>query len=561
MSKRLRNPEVAGWVLMLGAIAVAAALVFWLERGLTFGWDELVWLEIAGPSKLELLWHPYGGHLIVVPYLLFRAVEELFGASFTAFAVIQVLGLSLTAALLYVYGKRRVGPLLALAPAIVLLFLGGSYPVLLEPMIGIQFLAAIVPGLAAILLLEREDLAGDVAACALLCLALAGFSQAVPFLIGALVSVALSPSWKRRLWAIAIPILAYGYWRHWASQFESSGIIGSNIPLLPAYLADALGVFGSAVFGLTGEIGAGPWSKMWLLGSFNPGLFYRGTALVLVELVVIAAAVWALRRRCGGIPRTFWPALAMLAAFATELDVILAPGRTAAEPRYLYPGVLLLLLVVIELFRGVKANRATLAVVFALTVAALAGNAARFDDSRAFLLDYSRHARADMTVIELAGQNGDQGFTPNLQLPNVVSGGLVLNTGPWLLMVDRYGSNAYSVAELQRQSEDVRTEADLVARRTLRLHLVPTARSGWAGCRRIGAAGSGDFALPRGGAVLTPAAAATLSARRWGDQFALELGSVPAGSAVRLRIPTDAGGVPWRVRLEPPGAVRACPLD
>jgi hypothetical protein len=558
LSGRLRNPEFVGWLLLAGAIGVAAALVLWLQRGLTFGWDELVWLEIGGPSPIELLWRPYGGHLIVVPYLLFRGVMEVFGASFTVFAVIQVLLLSLAATLLYVYGKRRIGPLLALVPAIVLLFLGGAYPVLLEPMIGIQFLAAIVPGLAAILLLEREDLLGDACACALLCLALAGFSQALPFLVGAVVSIALSPNWKRRLWVVAVPILAYGYWRLWAAQFEPSGLMKSNIPLLPVYLVDALAVFATAAFGMFKLIAPGPWSIMHLQG-FSLGYFSIGIVFAMFELLAAAAAVALLRRR-GPIPRTLWPAVAMLLVLVVELGVILQPGRTAAEPRYLYAGVLLLLLVAIELCRGVKTARVTLAVAFALTVAALAGGAARFQEARTFLLDYSTHARADMSVIELAGQKGDQVFTPNLALPKVISGGLVLNSGPWLLMVERYDSSAYSIAELQSQVEEVREEADLVARRSLRLRLDAVAGPGGGRCRRIAEAASGDIALPRGGAVLIPAGGATVSGRRWADDFILKLGSLAAGSAARLRIPADASEVPWRVRLEPAGSLRVCRL-
>lgn len=559
MTGRLRNPEFVGWLLLAAAVAVAAAFIFWVERGLTFGWDEFVWLEIGGLAPVDYFLQPYGGHLIVFPYLLWRGMLDLFGASFTAFSIVQVAGLSLSATLLYVYGKRRLGPLLALGPAVVLLFLGGSYPVLMEPMIGIQFLAASVPGLAAILLLEREDLAGDVAACALLCLAFAGFSQALPFVVGAVVAVALSPNWKRRIWAVAIPIVAYGIWRQWASQFGSTGIIESNILPLPAYFVDALAVFTSAVFGLATEVGAGPWSKLRIDG-YEASLVLQGIVLAVAELIAIGVAIWTLRRR-GPIPRTFWPALAMLIAFAVELGVILVPGRTAAEPRYLYGGVLLLLLVVIELARGVRTTRLTVAVALVLTAVAVVGNLARFHEARQYLDAFQKYARADMTVIQLAGENADQAFTPNVDLPGIISGGLVLNTGPWLLVVDRYGSVANSIPELRDQPEEVREQADLVARRALRLKLAKVPATAARGCARVSAGlGPTDVVLPRGGARLKASRDSEVGLRRWADHFSVPLEEVRAGGAVVLRIPPDPSHVPWRLRFQSGGPVEVCAL-
>jgi hypothetical protein len=558
LSKRLRNPEVAGWVMLAGAILIAAAYVFWLERGITYGYDEFVWLEIGGLSKIGQFWHPYGGHLIIVPYYVFRGVLELFGSSFTAFSVVQVICLSLTAALLYIYGRRRVGPILALGPAIVLLFLAGSYPVLLEPMIGIQFLAALLPGLGAIVVLEREDLRGDIAACVLLLLSLGGFSEALPFLLGAIVMVGLSPNWKRRIWVLAIPIVAYGYWRLWSSQFESSGVITSNLPLLPAYFADAIAVFALGVFGMVNFIGPGPFSR-WRIGAFNFNFLSEGVVLVIFELLVIGVAVAMLRRR-GPIRRSIWPPLAMLFALFVELGVILEPGRTAAEPRYLYAGVLLGFLVVLELARGVKTTRTTVAVTALLTAASLAGNFARGHDAHQTLAAYSQHARADMAVIELAGKKGDQRYTVNQALPNVVSGALVFSTGPWLEVVDRYGSVAYSIPELQAAPDDVRVEADRVAARSLKLHLAPVAALPSQGCKQLSAAeAAAGVDLAPGGAVLRPQGETHVYVRRWGDRFADDLGPLSAGQAARLSIATDSSTVPWALAVSPGTPLELCP--
>lgn len=545
---------------MAGATAAAAALVFWLERGLTYGWDEFVWLEHAGLTEdLTLFFRPYGGHLIAFPYFLWRAMLELFGASFTAFAVAQVTGLSLLAALLYVYAKRRIGPILALAPAIAMLFLGSAWAVVLEPMMGIQFLCALVPGLAALLMLERGDRLGDAAACGLLCLALAGFSQSVPFLLGAILAVALSPDWRRRLWVVAVPAAAYGIWRLWAAQFEATGIVFSAVPFLPAYFADALAVFTSATFGLVPLIGPGPWTLLRLQG-FDISLLSQGVVFTVAELLAIGVAFWLIRRR-GPIPRTFWPPLAILVALWVELGIILVPGRTAAEPRYLYAGVLVLLLVLVEMLRGVRTTRLTVAIALTLTVAAVIGNLARFHEGRQTLDAIQKEARADMAVIQLAGQNGDQSFTPNVHAPYLVPAALALNTGPWLEVVDRYGSSAHSIAQLRSQSDAVREQADAVAVKTLGLKLAsapaPTAQR----CRRIGGlAGPTEIVLPSGGAVLKPARDSAVALRRWADDFAAGLGDVRGGQAVILSIPADPSNAPWRLRFDRGGPVGVCAL-
>ena len=116
-----------------------------------------------------------------------------------------MIGLTIPAALLYTYAKRRIGPILALSPMIMLLFAGTGWSPLMQPMIGMQFLFALVPGLAAMLALEREDLRGDIGACVLLRVAMASFSEAAAFLAGAAVAAALAPNWRRRAWVVVIP--------------------------------------------------------------------------------------------------------------------------------------------------------------------------------------------------------------------------------------------------------------------------------------------------------------------------------------------------------------------
>lgn len=544
--------------MLAAATAAATVFIFWLQRGLTWGWDEFFWLENSGLAPTWSQWlHPYGGHLIVIPYVLYRLILEVGGASFTAFAVVQVIGLDLAALLVYIYARRRVGPLLALAPAIIMLFLGSAWAPLLEPLIGIQFLCAIVPGLAAIVLLEREEKWSDIAACVALCLSLAGFSEGAIFLAGAIVSVALTPRWRRRVWIVVVPALLYGGWRIWASQFESTGIVTSNIPLLPTYFVDAFAVFGTAAFGIATTVGMGPWTVIRLI-KYEFGYLTEGLVFAIIELLVIVAAIAYAKRRPGGLSRTFWPILAMILAYWVELGLILVPGRTAAESRYSYLGVMLLLLIAVEVLRGIKASYVAIAVAASLTVAAVVGNLARFHEGRAFLDLISHRELADMTVIELAGTNADPWFIPMTDAATIVPPPLTLNVGPWQAISNTYGSSAYSLPELREQGEGIRNEADLLAVKLMNLRLVPTQGTP-RGCRTLAEAGT--MRLPRGGATLISKDDVEIWTRRWARETPTALGALSAGAPARLRIPPDSASAsdPWYLGVSG-GPVRVCRL-
>lgn len=546
---------------MAGVLVVAAGFTLWLERGLTFIWDEFTWMENAGLRDFTRYFEPYGGHLIAMPYFIYRAVLEVFGVDYTAFSIIQVLGLGAGAALVYVYGKRRIGPILALAPATAILFLGSSWEVLMQPMVGIQFLSATVPGLGAILMLERNDRRGDIAACALLCLAALGFDQAVAFMAGAAVAIALNPNWRGRAWIVAVPVIAYGAWHVWAIHFGMTGIHLSDIPLLPVYFVDSLAALSNALVGLVPLVAPGPWSLLRLERS-DINVISEAAVFTILELLAICGAVWLMRLR-GGISKTFWPAAAMLLMLMVEMGVVFAPGRTAFENRYYYTGVLLLLLVLIEFFKGVKTTPVTVAVALALTFAATFGNLPQFREGRQTLDLYKKEARAEMAVTQLAGRNGNQYFSPNIHAAAFSPRGLWAVTGPWREVVDRYGSAAYSIPELRGEAETVRERADIVAVKALELRIESGRGTKAKDCRRVGAPGRAptEVGLPRDGAVLKPSGDSEVALRRWADEFAAGLRPVRAGETAVLRIPGDpAVRVPWRLRFAQGGPVTVCAI-
>ena len=165
---RLRRDR-AVWYALGGAIALAAALILYETRGTTLYNDEVaIFQGFADNFDAETVFTPRNGHLLAVASLLYEAVFSAFGPDYLVLRIIDVLGLAVLAVVLFEYLRRRVGSWLALAPVVVVLFLGASWEMILWPFSVATFGFALAAGIGALLCLERRDRRGDVAACALL---------------------------------------------------------------------------------------------------------------------------------------------------------------------------------------------------------------------------------------------------------------------------------------------------------------------------------------------------------------------------------------------------------
>jgi hypothetical protein len=487
------------------AMAAAAVLLLWLQRDLTYVSDELLWLPLSTEPLGDLI-KPYGGHLILVPLLVYRAIQDAFGTSFTAFGIVQVTGVLAVGGLVFEYARRRLGPVLALAVAVPLLFLGSGWAPLMEPLIGIEYVSFLIPGIAALLLLERGDRKGDVAACALLCVAVAAVSSGVAFLVGGAVSVLLSPGWRRRAWIVLVPLLPYAAWRLWALHFGGAGLRLSNVVWLPAYFVDSVAAVGAGLFGLAYQLGSGTLTALHLHG-FTAGKLAAGLALVAVEAAVVVLIVRRVRRR-GPAPRSLWVALAVLAALWTAQGLALGPTRAPTEIRFLYPATALSLLVVAELAAGVRPGRAATIAVLALAAVSVAANVPQFRYGRRALVAYTQQTAAQIAV---------------------------LKHGSIKVAADRFLALVYDV-KLGGAPSDYTSCTTVRAR-----HGAPAAAD-----------------LPRGGAVLQSPRALRVQVERFSDSYPVDLGRlrrfVPAG----LAIPADPATIPWRVRASGAGEFAVC---
>jgi hypothetical protein len=542
----------------LAAAMLAAAAVLWASRGFVFFNDELGWFATAPPDyDPGVLLMPHNTHLIALPRALYVTSLHLFGPEYLPFRVMGVVGVLLCAGLFFVLARRRIGAV-ALLPTTVLLFLGSSWDVVVSP-IGIPFLYAVASGLGALLAHERNDRRGDLGACALILVAIACHSFGLVFLVGVAVAVLLDKGRVARAWVFAIPLALYAVWWALASsptdERETLADL-SNIVGLPLYAFVSLGAVVAAITGLNLELagdGAGFNRQPDLNWSLAPPLAF-------VVTVLFALLLW---RRGRPTPK-LWVLLAVLVAFWLSIGLSAGPGRAPTAARYIFPGAVIVLLVVVEAVRGMRISRPVLVGLIALTAVSVAVNLVHVRDTRAFLTAYATTARPTLTMVELSAATIEPTFHPAGDAKGASPLNVRLAAKTYLGGVANWGSIAATLAEVRRLPPVVRARADVVLARALGLRLVPAAPGLPRGrCEVVAGAEGGAPAtvdLPRGGAILENAGPepAVARLRRFGPSFAVEATIAPGGRSL-LRIPADRASEPWRASLGG-GPLRLCEL-
>src|SRR5262249_21199210 len=146
-----------------------------------------------------------------------------------------------TAALVFVYVRRRVGPWPALAAALVLLFLGPAWQDLLWPF-QIGFIGSGLFRVAMLLALGPDDERWDGAACVFLTVAILFGSLGIPFAAAAVVNLVQrhrERGWRRAYVAL-VPILLYAIWyAGWGHDAESH-VTSHNVFASPGFVVEGL---------------------------------------------------------------------------------------------------------------------------------------------------------------------------------------------------------------------------------------------------------------------------------------------------------------------------------
>lgn len=553
-----RHSRSIGLGLLLVAMVMAVGLLVWALRNTVFGTDEWSLMFNAQSDSISEIFDPWNGHLLAVGRLLAHLSLSVAGSSIWFLTALDIAGALVCSALVYVFARRRIGPILALIPGVIPLFFSGASTfygagIQFAPLFGVNAIFALNFGLAALLLIENNRRRDDIAACTMLCLSLATFSYGIAFLAGTAVAILLGPERWRRAFVVAIPFVLYGAWRVWASKRGgTAGEVGAeNVLLIPLYFSDSISAVGSGLFGLTPIVGRGPAVSFVLqhqsLGSISLPLF-----LIVVEVLLITLIARALGTR--GFKRvSLWPPLAtLIALWSLQGLVVDIASRMPGDPRYLFAGAVLVGIVLAEIARGIRLSRWGVAAALAVTAAGVIANMPRFHEAKMLVDHETNVSRVSGTMIDLAGPNGDQSLVVARDLPGV-SKAMWIGAGDYREFTRRYGSLDMPLDQLQSADGWLRVDADRILLRSLRLGLTPTPAQSAGSC--VSVAAGGEVAFDPGVAELRSKDGAAIAIRRFGDR-SLPLGRIPAGGLRRLAIPADrAARIPWMLTSEGGGFV------
>ena len=522
-----------GWVTFAVMAAAAAAWLFHQGHGLTFFWDE--WGPVLDSrSSLESVFQPHNGHIMVFLTLVYKAFLPLFGTTdYSPYRGVVIGAHVIVCTLVYVFAKRRIGPIAALAPATILLFLGVAAEDLLW---GFQvgFIASIATGLAALMLIERSSLKSDLIACLLLVLSI-GFSEiGLSFLIATLfVLIADRGRWNR-IWIGAIPTGLYGLWYALYDRGQTE-ITFSNVIHAPSYIAGEIEGASTGRFGL-----GGGWSEIF--------------SVVILYFVVKRLVTKSEKNRL------LWALVLGLGAF--WVPVALVRGEEEAGPassRYIYVGGAIMMLIVLELMSGWKGEMRGMMFLGLATAAIVVANIPPLYSFREFLRSSTQYTRAELGAMEIARGTVASSFMiqdPGNHVPPITA-------KDYFRVIDKYGSPAYTPSEISSSPEPVKQAADrvLVEAGLLRVERGKNALSANS-CERISpskAKKGYTEDLPSDGLLVRASSrSAHVTVRRFALTGGIDVGTVQPSKDSRVTAAADRAGLPWRITVTSAAVFTLC---
>ena len=524
---------------VLALVCAASILVLTiLGTRLTFFNDDWYFLlqrpGLEGSSVLS----PHNGQLVVGVDLSYKALVALWGFDQLPFRLLLSAAVSAVGVVVYLLVAERIGPLLGIVAATLIVFLGPAWEALLF-YASIGPVAALAAGLAALLLLQRDTPRRNAAACALLAFSVALSGVGIAFVAAAVVAVAI----RRRptqLWIPAAPVAIWAAWSLAWGDDSTAEVSLSNVEHLPRYILD------SASFGLASLTG------------LNQGPSAELQAHLLLAVSTFAIVLWLVR---GGRPS---PQLAVFAAaalaFWTLTGLGFVTGREAFASRYQIVSAALLVVIAAELLRPFRPNRWQSALVIVVAALALVSNLERLDEGYRYLSARSSAAKADIGALEIARgrTGGDLRLTTPVAYDDYLAG----------ITTDRYYEETYDHGPMSHYSPQQIAEAHPVLRRAAdsvlaaayALELAPAEPPGAADrCRRLPTGPEAE--LPPGGASVRNLGTrpVELGVRRFGPLGAyLYLGRLAPESAGTVTLPRDDAGRPWLLAAEGDAPLLIC---
>ena len=538
-------------LLFCAAVALSGGVLLHFLSDLTFWRDEWAFILYRRGSGIDTYLTPFVEQLLAIPVASYKLLIALFGIeSPVPFQVASTLTFLASVVALFVYVRRRVGPWLALAAALPILFLGPAWDDLLFPF-QISFFGSVACGLCALLALDREDRRGDAIACALLAMGLYFSHVGIPFVVAATVDVGLTRERFRRAFVVVIPTALWMVWYLGWGREAQNFVSFHNFSTLPGYVGDGLSSSLSTLLGLAiprdeATISPLDWGRPLLV-------------------VAIAAATWRVwRAGWRTFSRRLWAVLAMALVFWSLTGLNASFFGQATSGRYQYVGVVFIVLVAAELLRGVAVRRWVVGAALVVSLLAALANFSYLRDNARGLAGIALKEKGGLAALELT-----RGVVaPDFELTEDNSGVdylTALDAGPYFSAIDAYGSPAYTPAELAGADEQARVAADMVFAAALGIELTPAegdaASVGPCAELTVGP-GPQVVPLPPGGVELEPrSGSVSVALRRYAsEEFPVELGKLPADHPARLEIPSDLSPQPWQMSLAGRGRLAVCEL-
>ncbi len=542
-----RWPWVLGAMLLLDAV-----LLLYMGKGLTFFYDEWDFVQHDYGGGAHSLLAAHVGNISLFPVVVYKILFHVVGLDHYVFYRLVVVALHLTAAvLIFVLASRRMARAPALLAMALILFLGAAWEDLLWAF-QIGYMLSIVGGLGTWVLIEREDRLGDVGALLCLILAVGSSSLGIAVMIGVAVELAWRQQWRRG-WIVLIPAALYVLWY---LGYGESEVTKESLINAPGYVED----LAAAAFG---------------------GLIGR-SALDWGRPLAVLGALILLRRILRPPPIT--PRLAGLVAAGLGLWIVTAAARsTISAPessRYIYLGAVAIVLVGVELLRGVPiAARATAVAGMLIGYFAVTG-LTPLHAGASSLSSTSKTLKAKLGALELAVAHAPAGYHPDTQLAPT------LEAGPYLHTVRAIGSSpADTPANLEAAGPQERRAADAVLVAIYSEVALKTATStdltltgpaptmlflgGAVGSRRGGC----ERLVPQAGAVSNPAlvvprlgvriedvgsAPVAMALSRFGDGLVPLAQRIAPGHALTVVLPADTSAKPWVLHLASSSELEVC---
>ena len=318
------------WALA-GLMLAEFLLLLYMGRGLSFFYDDWNYVTQDYGGGIHSLLTPHNGHLSVIPIAIYKVLFHIVGLNhYAVFRLVVIVLHLICGGLVFVLAARRIPRVPALLATALILFLGAAWEDLLWAF-QMSYLLSVAGGLGAWVLLERDDLRSKSAVMLCLIVALGSSSLGIAIVIGVAAELAWGRRW-RTAWVVAVPVLLYAIWylHYGEDEITKNGLI--NAPGFVEELAAA--AFG----GLVGR--ALEWGRPLAVLGF------------LALLLRLARPLPVSARLVG------------LLATGFSLWFITAAARsTVSQPetsRYIYLGAVVIVLVAVELLRGVTiAPRAT----------------------------------------------------------------------------------------------------------------------------------------------------------------------------------------------------------